>query len=160
METGGQTAGTKLSDAVAKEIRVLLVRRDMKQTDLAVLMDVSEMWVSRRLRGAQPIDLNDLQRFADALNVEVHELLPRSDTPRQNEGRVLTTVGTTEARADRANQGLHRRHPRPNHNAERPIGIRVAHTNRTNDRPPTEATAPSPATPPMHRRAALVRRAG
>ena len=102
MEAGGQTATGTLSEAVAKEIRVLLVRRDMKQTDLADRMGVSEMWVSRRLRGAQPIDLNDLERFAEALNVEVTELLP-VPTP----GRVLTTIGApTPAR--RPNAGLAR----------------------------------------------------
>lgn len=83
-------AMTDLSDAVAKEIRVLLVRLDLKQTDLATRMGMSEMWVSRRLRGAQPIDLNDLQRFAVALGVEVVDLLPPS-----REGTVVTVGGRT-----------------------------------------------------------------
>lgn len=34
------------------------------------------MWVSLRLRGMQPIDVNDLLLFARALGVQVHELMP------------------------------------------------------------------------------------
>jgi len=34
------------------------------------------MWVSRKARGRQPIDLNDLQRIAGALGVPVVDLLP------------------------------------------------------------------------------------
>jgi len=74
METGTRTR-ISLSDAVAKEIRIMLIRHDLKQSDLAARMQKSEMWVSRRVRGAQPIDLNDLQLFADALSVEAADLL-------------------------------------------------------------------------------------
>lgn len=77
----GTAAAVRLSDAVAKEIRIALIRADLKQAQLAERMGVSEMWVSRRLRGAQPIDLNDLQRFAEALNVPVTTLLPASFRP-------------------------------------------------------------------------------
>lgn len=89
METETRAA-TDLSDAVAKEIRVLLVRLDLKQAELATRMGMSEMWVSRRLRGAQPIDLNDLQRFAGALDVEVVDLLPRP-----GDGHVVVAGGTS-----------------------------------------------------------------
>lgn len=88
---------TKLSDIVAKEIRVLLLRRDMKQSELAAKMGVSEMWLSRRLRGAQSIDLNDLALIADALEVEVTYFLPRND-----EGRLVATGGSTEGRRSQA----------------------------------------------------------
>lgn len=74
METLSRTARS-LSDAVAKEIRIALIRLDMKQSDLAARMNKSEMWVSRRLRGAQPIDLNDLQEFADALGIAAEGLI-------------------------------------------------------------------------------------
>lgn len=85
MVTGNATA-VRLSDAVAKEIRVALIRADLKQAQLAERMGVSEMWVSRRLRGAQPIDLNDLQRFAEALQVAVPDLLPASFRPNDRSG--------------------------------------------------------------------------
>ena len=85
METETQTAIPQLSDVVAKEIRIALIRLDWKQSDLAARMGKSEMWVSRRLRGAQPIDLNDFQAFASALGVPLEELLGG------REGRLITT---------------------------------------------------------------------
>lgn len=66
-----------LSERVAEEIRVILARRRMRQSQLARLVGANEQWVSVRLRGIQPIDLNDLERFAHALQVSVFELLPR-----------------------------------------------------------------------------------
>ncbi|WP_203911137.1 helix-turn-helix domain-containing protein [Rhizocola hellebori] len=66
----------------------MLVRLDLKQSELAARLGVNEMWLSRRLRGAQPIDLNDLQRIAETLGVEVTDLLPRP-----NEGRTVATAG-------------------------------------------------------------------
>ena len=80
METVSRPA-ISLSDAVAKEIRIALIRMDLKQSDLSIRMKRSEMWVSRRLRGAQPIDLNDLQEFAEALGKSPTDLIPRGLTP-------------------------------------------------------------------------------
>lgn len=51
----------------------------MSQAQLARAMGKTPMWVSLRLRGLQPIDLNDLLLFARALNVGVHQLLPSED---------------------------------------------------------------------------------
>ncbi|WP_422751377.1 helix-turn-helix domain-containing protein [Micromonospora sp. WMMD1219] len=65
-----------LSEAVAEEIRVLLTRRRMSGRKLAQMLGVSPSWVSYRLTGQQPIDLNDLQRIADVLGVTVIDLLP------------------------------------------------------------------------------------
>ena len=41
------------------------------------------MWVSLRLRGIQPIDMNDLLLFARALGVGVHQLLPSPEVVSQ-----------------------------------------------------------------------------
>jgi len=69
----------------------MLIRHDLKQSDLAARMQKSEMWVSRRVRGAQPIDLNDLQLFADALGVEAADLLSAARTS------AVVTAGTRPA---------------------------------------------------------------
>lgn len=143
METESRAA-MPLSKAVAKEIRKLLVDFDMTQTALAERMGMSEMWVSRRLRGAQPIDLNDLQLFAEVFGMTPGDLLPRA-----NDGRVITVSGATNGRsghtAGRLRHGssrtitkLHAPHPHP-------VG-----------RPETGTTAPTPAGPPTQRRAALI----
>jgi transcriptional regulator with XRE-family HTH domain len=70
---------SSLSDRVAEEIRVVLARRRVRQSQLARELGVSEQWISVRLLGKQPIDLNDLARIAEALGVQVTDLIPRTD---------------------------------------------------------------------------------
>ncbi len=82
-----QDVSTSLNAMVAEEIRALLARRRVKQSQLARHLGVSEQWVSVRLRGVQPIDLNDLARIAEFLGVYPADLLPRS-----SEGRLITTA--------------------------------------------------------------------
>lgn len=65
-----------LSELVAEEIRALMARRRASGRDLAGKLGVSPSWISYRLSGKQPIDVNDLMLIARALGVEVHELLP------------------------------------------------------------------------------------
>ena len=65
-----------LSIRVAEEIRALLARRRMSGRELARRLDVSPGWVSFRLTGTQPIDLNDLERIAGVLGVTIIDLLP------------------------------------------------------------------------------------
>lgn len=50
----------------------------MSQAQLARVLGQSQMWVSDRLRGIQPINLDDMERIGDALDVPALELLPRS----------------------------------------------------------------------------------
>lgn len=57
----------------------MLGRRRMSGRELARQLDVSASWVSYRLTGQQPIDLNDLDRIASTLGVTVADLLPRRD---------------------------------------------------------------------------------
>lgn len=71
IETGRRT----LNDQVAEEIRALLGRKRMSQAELARRLDVSGAWISYRLAGKQPIDLNDLDAIADVLGVQPGDLL-------------------------------------------------------------------------------------
>lgn len=88
-----------LSERVAEEIRALLARRGMSKSELARKLDVSHTWVTNRLSGSQPIDLNDLERIAGILGVSVQALLPNDPG-----SRVLTVggspVGTVRRTAD------------------------------------------------------------
>lgn len=54
----------------------MLGRRRMSQAQLARTLGQSQMWVSDRLRGIQPIDLDDMNRIARALGVGVYDLMP------------------------------------------------------------------------------------
>src|ERR1700750_1795731 len=65
-----------LSELVAEEIRALLARRRMSGRQLAGMLGVSPSWVSYRLTGPQPIDLNDLQQIANAFDVPAIDLMP------------------------------------------------------------------------------------
>lgn len=90
MESLSRSA-TSLSAYAAEEVRVLLVRRKMKQTELAARLGVTEMWLSRRLRGVQPLTLDELAQIAEALGVYPTDLLPRP-----SEGRLITTAATRQ----------------------------------------------------------------
>lgn len=65
-----------LSARVAEEIRAMMGRRNISGRKLAIALQVRPMWVSERLRGITPIDLNDLDRIAKVLRCPVLALFP------------------------------------------------------------------------------------
>lgn len=67
-----------LTERVAEEVRAMMGRRRISGARLARELGVSDAWVSYRLSGKQPIDLNDLENIARALGVPVISLLPES----------------------------------------------------------------------------------
>lgn len=72
-----------LSEKVADAIRARLASRRRRGLapssgkELAASTGMSQSGMSARLTGATPIDLNDLEKIARALGVEVSELLPQ-----------------------------------------------------------------------------------
>jgi transcriptional regulator with XRE-family HTH domain len=64
------------SDLAAEEIRSMLGRKRVSGSELARRLGVSHTWVSYRLTGSQEIGLNDIYRIAEALDVDVYDLLP------------------------------------------------------------------------------------
>lgn len=54
----------------------MMARRRITGQQLARTLGVSNAWVSYRLNGKQAIDLNDLERIAAVLEVDVQDLLP------------------------------------------------------------------------------------
>lgn len=129
------TMRADLSDRVAEEIRSWMGRRRISGAALARALGVSPAWVSYRLTGVQPIDLNDLQRIAAILNVEVADLLPRA-----SEGRVLPTgtrhrdekgAGITIRKFDltkRPGPNGHPKRTQPHPSTRRPGRVIPAHT--------------------------------
>lgn len=77
MDEGAPTAPT-LSAAVASEIRGEMARRGLLQSTLAERLNEHPTWVSRRIAGRIPLDLNDLERIAGALDVDPFQLLDRA----------------------------------------------------------------------------------
>lgn len=62
----------------------MMGRRKVTGARLARELGVSPAWVSYRLNGVQPIDLNDLQRIAAVLGVAPAELLPATRSVHNN----------------------------------------------------------------------------
>jgi transcriptional regulator with XRE-family HTH domain len=73
-DTANERAPT-LSERAAEEIRAVMGRRRITGAALARQLSVSDAWISYRLNGKQPIDLNDLERIASILGVHPVELL-------------------------------------------------------------------------------------
>lgn len=68
-----------LNERVAEEIRVMLARKRITATELARKAGMTQRSISRRITGEKAIDMHDLERIADALGVDVYDLLPARD---------------------------------------------------------------------------------
>lgn len=71
-----EVSAKTLTQLVALQIKHAMVDADIRQAELARRSGKTEQWLSVRLRGVQPIDVNDMHLIALALGVGVHELLP------------------------------------------------------------------------------------
>lgn len=83
MSTPPEVPAKTLMQMVATRIRVAMAVEDIRQSELSRRMGKNEQWLSVRLRGRQPIDVNDLLLFARALGVGIHDLLPDPDEAAQ-----------------------------------------------------------------------------
>lgn len=141
--TNGIGSTGSLRNGVAEEVRALLARKRMTGDKLAAAIDRSPMYVSRRLRGEVPFDLDDLERIAAALDVIVLRLLPREALQPQGSASEVTT---------RYRPAAERPTPEP---SVRTAPARAAQPKRR----PRAATSPGRATPKADtRRPAIVPR--
>lgn len=67
-----------LADFVRGQIKAEMARRDLTNEQLAGRLGVSDMWVSRRLRGIVPIAVGELEDIAVALGMPVEPFLERA----------------------------------------------------------------------------------
>lgn len=137
-----------LTDRVAAAIRAEMGWQGIRQSQLARQLGENDTWLSMRLRGLVPLNLNELERIADALDVEVTDLLTQ-----RREGRVLSRAGTSNGKP---NERLARRTNRSPRRAKRTTTERVTRHPCPKRRPQSSGTAPSPAGPPSQRRPALI----
>ena len=63
------------NDFVAAEVRSILARRLMKQSELAAAVGKPREWVSARLRGKVALNMDDLYVIAVALDMQVRDLV-------------------------------------------------------------------------------------
>lgn len=97
-------SGDEYARAVAAEVRAMLGRRLVQGKRLAARLGVSQMYVSRRIRGDLPWDVADLARVADVLDCEVSDLLPpigTAHTRQYRHGVVSMAHATLRERAGR-----------------------------------------------------------
>lgn len=67
-----------LAKFVLAQLRAELARRNITRMELASRLNVSDAWIYRRLNGAVTLDLNDLERIAQELNLDPSKLLERA----------------------------------------------------------------------------------
>lgn len=65
----------KVQELVSRNLRRLRVERQISQDDLALMADVERAYVGHLERGTKNPTVVLLEKLADALDVEVHELL-------------------------------------------------------------------------------------
>lgn len=104
-----------LKDLVSEEIRAMMGRRRMSANALARALDKSDMYVSRRLRGATPFDVDDLELIAQVLDVQVTDLLP---------ARRTRSHVTAENHASRPSSRTDSRRPRDGRTSNIPSAVR------------------------------------
>lgn len=86
---------TPIREYVAEEIRVLLARRRMSASELARRIGQSQPYLSRRLTGEVALDVDDLVKIAQVLDVSPGSLLTGQDTLRSPRRR---QTGRSDAR--------------------------------------------------------------
>ena len=86
---GEEALGDTFTVAVAEELRVQMVRKNVTGRELARRLHVSSQWVSQRTRAAVPMDTRDLASVAAALEITIDELL--RDAIRRTTGEVINT---------------------------------------------------------------------
>lgn len=57
-------------------IRAEMARRGVSQVELSTQLDLSQSQLSKRLRGDVPLDVDELVKIAEALDVPLSVLLP------------------------------------------------------------------------------------
>lgn len=121
-----------LSERVAEEIRAWMGRRRVTGAALAKTLGVSPAWISYRLSGKQPIDLNDLDAIASALKVSPADLLPADLTRRRatSEGKTPAAVRPRDNRPNGHPDRAAATHPTGPDDRHRPIPIRAGTTTR------------------------------
>lgn len=116
----GGTAQRLLREQVAEEVRALLARKMKTGADVAAAIGKSPMYVSRRVRGEVAFDLDDIQRIAEVLEVEIGDLFPHREGRSSRDfdlapaERVVTVGQASVAMATRPTpRPRRRRTPRP-----------------------------------------------
>ncbi len=64
-----------------ERIRAIREDRDIKQIEVAALLDTDQSYYSKYERGVHPMTAVQIKKFADYFNVSLDYLLERTDNP-------------------------------------------------------------------------------
>ena len=154
MTTTPEQRTATLSELVAQEIGSQLGRRRWSQARLARRIGKTQMWVSLRMRGLQPIDLNDMALIAAALDLNVLDLMPRdasrlAGSPRPETDQnasyaplIRSAPHRTAARSRHTVTGGHPFSP-PRRDSSRPVSAVAAHRRRPTPSGPVKQPIPA-----------------
>jgi len=78
---------------VSTEIRVIMARRRCNQTRLAKVLGRSQPYISRRMNGGEPWDIDDLSAMAEYFDVPITAFFPRGDGEAMDSGREPVAPG-------------------------------------------------------------------
>lgn len=70
-----------MREYVSEELRVLLARRQLTASRVARELGWQQMYLSRRMTGKTPFDVDDLEALARFLEVDVRTLFPSQGGP-------------------------------------------------------------------------------
>ena len=101
MTTQHEATGGSLNDRVAMELRVLMLRTDARQIDLAPILGITQGQVSKRLRALVPFTLDEIEQLAAFFGVSPAALLGHAESPRPGgPGGGLSLLSERRARRD------------------------------------------------------------
>lgn len=101
------TRGDTLHDRAVEQIKTLLLRRGMSARDLAAKIGVKQAYISRRMTGEVPLNLDEIEAIATALGVDVLDLLrePQPLPPLEPiQPRLIVRGGARRRYSDNARQ--------------------------------------------------------
>lgn len=89
-------------------------RLDVRQSELARRLGENDQWLSTRLKGRTPINLNELQRIAQALGLGVLDLLPAQASQGAGRGSVRSDLNDSSCSPAPSDDRFRVTPPRPN----------------------------------------------
>lgn len=112
-EQHSPTPAGKLRERAAEELRAVLARRRMSGAELARRTGMKQPYLSRRMTGEVPFDLDDLEIIARELEVSVTQLLADAETGSDTTWRENLPPSSQGAMIpfQRANHPIGRREP-------------------------------------------------
>lgn len=84
---------SNLFQEVGRRIQEILNERNMQQTELANKLGISKQVLYKILHGKKAINIVEIRKIANALDVRIEKLIPAEEEMSKNENPVLLMMG-------------------------------------------------------------------